>query len=173
MQIWNGSDEYCWRYRADTILRTDGQGETSWSGGHNKMLKISISKINQLNYISKITVTYPRYEKDLIDHHTQMLLHHICSRPSVSNLFMQHIHRKPLWNITMFQVGSSWSPVVSQSCKFMSIMPNEYHSINLDHCVHSAGNMTTKWTFIKASHFSILNFLTDMIPSAVWSNGIR
>ena len=41
MQIWNGSDEYCWRYRADTILttdeqtdgrtdgQTDGQGETS------------------------------------------------------------------------------------------------------------------------------------------------
>ena len=48
MQIWNGSDEYSWRYRADTILstdgqtdgRTDGQGDTSiplyqlrWSGG--------------------------------------------------------------------------------------------------------------------------------------------
>ena len=25
MQKWNGSDEYCWRYRADTILSTDGQ----------------------------------------------------------------------------------------------------------------------------------------------------
>ena len=25
MQIWNGSDEYCWRYRADTILSTDWQ----------------------------------------------------------------------------------------------------------------------------------------------------
>ena len=25
MQIWNGSDEYCWRYRADTIPSTDGQ----------------------------------------------------------------------------------------------------------------------------------------------------
>ena len=25
MQIWNGSDKYCWRYRADTILSTDGQ----------------------------------------------------------------------------------------------------------------------------------------------------
>ena len=25
VQIWNGSDEYCWRYRADTILSTDGQ----------------------------------------------------------------------------------------------------------------------------------------------------
>ena len=25
MQIWNRSDEYCWRYRADTILSTDGQ----------------------------------------------------------------------------------------------------------------------------------------------------
>ena len=25
MQIWNGSDEYCWRYREDTILSTDGQ----------------------------------------------------------------------------------------------------------------------------------------------------
>ena len=25
MQRWNGSDEYCWRYRADTILSTDGQ----------------------------------------------------------------------------------------------------------------------------------------------------
>ena len=25
MQIWNGSDEYCWRYRADTILSTNGQ----------------------------------------------------------------------------------------------------------------------------------------------------
>ena len=25
MQIWNGSDEYCWRYSADTILSTDGQ----------------------------------------------------------------------------------------------------------------------------------------------------
>ena len=25
MQIWNGSDEYCWRYRADTILSTEGQ----------------------------------------------------------------------------------------------------------------------------------------------------
>ena len=56
MQIWNGSDEYCWRYRADTILstdgetdirtdgRTDGQGDTSippyqlrWSGGYNKL----------------------------------------------------------------------------------------------------------------------------------------
>ena len=48
MQIWNGSDEYCWRYRADTILSTDGQtdrltdgqGDTNippfqlrWSGG--------------------------------------------------------------------------------------------------------------------------------------------
>ena len=42
VQIWNGSDEYCWRYRADTILstdgqtdrRTDGQGDTSirWRG---------------------------------------------------------------------------------------------------------------------------------------------
>ena len=33
MQIWNGHDKYCWRYRADTILstdgQTDGQGETS------------------------------------------------------------------------------------------------------------------------------------------------
>ena len=25
ISIWNGSDEYCWRYRADTILSTDGQ----------------------------------------------------------------------------------------------------------------------------------------------------
>ena len=25
VQIWNGSDKYCWRYRADTILSTDGQ----------------------------------------------------------------------------------------------------------------------------------------------------
>ena len=25
MQIWNGSDEYCWWYRADTILSTDRQ----------------------------------------------------------------------------------------------------------------------------------------------------
>ena len=25
VHIWNGSDEYCWRYRADTILSTDGQ----------------------------------------------------------------------------------------------------------------------------------------------------
>ena len=25
VQIWNGSDEYCWRYRADTILSTDRQ----------------------------------------------------------------------------------------------------------------------------------------------------
>ena len=25
MQIWNGSNKYCWRYRADTILSTDGQ----------------------------------------------------------------------------------------------------------------------------------------------------
>ena len=25
MQIWNGSDEYYWRYRTDTILSTDGQ----------------------------------------------------------------------------------------------------------------------------------------------------
>ena len=52
VQIWNGSDEYCWRYRADTILSTDGQmdrwtdgqGETSippfqlcWSGGYNNI----------------------------------------------------------------------------------------------------------------------------------------
>ena len=33
-QIWNWSDEYCWRYRADTILSTDGQtrrhGQTHW-----------------------------------------------------------------------------------------------------------------------------------------------
>ena len=51
MQIWNGSHEYCWRYRADTILstdgqtdrRTDGQGDTSippyqlrWSGGYKE-----------------------------------------------------------------------------------------------------------------------------------------
>ena len=53
--IRKGSDEYCWRYRADTILstdgqtdgrmdrRTDGQSETSippfqlrWSGGYDK-----------------------------------------------------------------------------------------------------------------------------------------
>ena len=27
MQIWNGSGRYCWRYRADTILSTDGQTE--------------------------------------------------------------------------------------------------------------------------------------------------
>ena len=40
MQIWNGSDEYCWRYRTDTILSTDGQ--TDWrtklkqyTGGYN------------------------------------------------------------------------------------------------------------------------------------------
>ena len=40
VQIWNGCDEYCWRYRADTILSTDGQGDTSippfqlrWSEG--------------------------------------------------------------------------------------------------------------------------------------------
>ena len=34
MQIWNGSDEYCWRYRADTILSTDGQtdGRTDGQG---------------------------------------------------------------------------------------------------------------------------------------------
>ena len=25
VQIWNGSHKYCWRYRADTILSTDGQ----------------------------------------------------------------------------------------------------------------------------------------------------
>ena len=52
-QIWNGSDEYSWRYRADTILstdgqtdrQTDGQGDTSippyqlrWSGGYNELL---------------------------------------------------------------------------------------------------------------------------------------
>ena len=28
VQIWNGSDEYCWRYRADTILSTDGKADT-------------------------------------------------------------------------------------------------------------------------------------------------
>ena len=48
VEIWNRSDEYCWRYRADTILskdgqtdrRSDGQGDTSippfqlrWRGG--------------------------------------------------------------------------------------------------------------------------------------------
>ena len=42
MQIWKGSDEYCWRYRADTILSTDGRTDRwnqytpfqlRWSGG--------------------------------------------------------------------------------------------------------------------------------------------
>ena len=32
MQIWNGSDEYCWRYRADTILSTDGQPDSRTDG---------------------------------------------------------------------------------------------------------------------------------------------
>ena len=50
VQIWNGSDKYWWRYRADTILsadgwtdgQTNGRHETSippfqlhWSGGYN------------------------------------------------------------------------------------------------------------------------------------------
>ena len=32
-KIWNGSDENCWRYRADTILSTDGRtdGRTMWN----------------------------------------------------------------------------------------------------------------------------------------------
>ena len=70
MQIWNGSDEYCWRYRADTILstdrqmdrrtdgqtdgRTDGQGETSispfqlrWSGGYNLATDIKTNTARQ------------------------------------------------------------------------------------------------------------------------------
>ena len=46
-QIWNGSDEYCWRYRVDTILSTDVQTDRRtkwyqytpvqlrWSGGYN------------------------------------------------------------------------------------------------------------------------------------------
>ena len=32
VQIWNGSDEYCWRYRADTILSTDGQMDRRTDG---------------------------------------------------------------------------------------------------------------------------------------------
>ena len=33
MQIWNGPDQYCWRYRADTILSTGGQTDsrTRWN----------------------------------------------------------------------------------------------------------------------------------------------
>ena len=32
MQTWNGSDEYCWRCRADTILSTDGQMDRRTDG---------------------------------------------------------------------------------------------------------------------------------------------
>ena len=57
MQIWNGSNEYYWRYRADTILstdgqmdgRTDGQGDTSIppfnfveAGGYKNAIEIII-----------------------------------------------------------------------------------------------------------------------------------
>ena len=65
MQIWNGSDKYCWRYRVDTILSkdgqmdrrtdgpTDGQGETSirpfqlcWSRGYDKVMLKVLGKID-------------------------------------------------------------------------------------------------------------------------------
>ena len=45
VQIWNGSDKYCCRYRADTILSTDGQTDKvkpvypfqlCWSGRYKK-----------------------------------------------------------------------------------------------------------------------------------------
>ena len=32
LQIWNGSNKYCWRYRADTILSTDGQRDRGTEG---------------------------------------------------------------------------------------------------------------------------------------------
>ena len=38
LQIWNGSDEHCWRYRADIILSTDGltdKVKLRWSWGYN------------------------------------------------------------------------------------------------------------------------------------------
>ena len=55
MQIWNGSEEYCWRYKADTILSTDGQTDKvklvfpfqlRWSGGYKylKMRKDYVQK---------------------------------------------------------------------------------------------------------------------------------
>ena len=65
MQIWNGSDEYCWRYRADTILSTDGQtdgrtdrqGDTSippyqlrWSGGYNELTAFFLDSGHQAPY---------------------------------------------------------------------------------------------------------------------------
>ena len=40
MQIWNGSDEYCWRYRADTILSTDGQTDGRTDGQTDKVIPV-------------------------------------------------------------------------------------------------------------------------------------
>ena len=37
MQIWNGSDKYCWRYRAGTIVSTDGQTDGQTDGRTDKV----------------------------------------------------------------------------------------------------------------------------------------
>ena len=40
VQISNGSDEYCWRYRADTILSTDGQTDRRTDGQTDKVIPV-------------------------------------------------------------------------------------------------------------------------------------
>ena len=37
VQIWNGSNEYRWRCRADTILSTDGQTDGQTNGRTDKV----------------------------------------------------------------------------------------------------------------------------------------
>ena len=68
MQIFKGSNEYCWRYRADTILSTDGQGETSippfqlhWSRGYNESLQKYSMSVSFPSYRTHLGLTYHIY----------------------------------------------------------------------------------------------------------------
>ena len=70
MQIWNASEEHCWRYRADTILSTDRQTDRvkpvppfqlRWSGRYNKVALFYFPNaghvyIRGLNFVITVSV---------------------------------------------------------------------------------------------------------------------
>ena len=51
VQIWNGSDEYSWRYRADTILSTDGQTDRRTDGQTDGRMDKVIPVYPPINFV--------------------------------------------------------------------------------------------------------------------------
>ena len=126
VQIWNGSDEHCWRYRADTILSTDGQTDrrTRWYQYTplSTSLKRGYNKVNSL------------WPSDPLCHHrsgstlVQVMAYRLFNAKPftltrVEFLSIGSIRPKLLWNFNQFTVLFCQLSLKKKKMHFYSSIP--------------------------------------------------